>query len=529
MTTGHERVREWRALAEAEKVALLCNQEYRLHAYQKRVEALTCAHETGDCVSCRDKDQTIEELQQNVKDLRARLYGKSSEKRKHHKVKRPKPPSGQDDQKSPQRRKRLPTEQYPEARIEVQTVSAECSPDCPDCQAQMTDSGLREVSERLELSPMELFIVRQERVRYHCKACQSAPATAPLPARLAPQTSLNDSVLIEASIAKFYDLIPTQRFAKMLARSQVNIAHTLLLSAQQTLAQLFTEAYAAVRAEVLSARVLHADETPHRMLERNEGKQQWYLWCFASAQAVYFEIQHTRSSEISIEVLKDSQAAYLLSDVYTGYIKTVKEVNVWRESKGLPLLQSAFCQDHARRYFFKAQGHPQAEAVLDLYGQIYEIESQVQLLLKHPTTEARDSALSLRRSMDPLFEQIYDIAAEILMNESTESTIGQGARYFLNHQPGLTLFLSDLDIPISNAFAERSIRNPVVGRKTWLGTHSRKGAETAAIHFSLLESCRLNAVNPREYYNHLAKLKLSGASLITPAQFKQFRSNAPPN
>jgi hypothetical protein len=99
----------------------------------------------------------------------------------------------------------------------------------------------------------------------------------------------------------------------------------------------------------------------------------------------------------------------------------------------------------------------------------------------------------------------------------------------LTNQPGLTLFLSDLEIPISNAFAERSIRNPVVGRKTWLGTHSEKGAKTSAIHFSLMESCRLNEVNPREYYNHLAKLKLSNQTLITPFEFKDSQGNDPPD
>jgi hypothetical protein len=97
MLRGHERVQKVRSLNDAEKVALICNQEYRLHAYQQRVEALTCAHEEGTCVLCRDKDQTIEDLQKTVKDLKTRLYGRSSERRK--KVKRPKAASSSGEDK----------------------------------------------------------------------------------------------------------------------------------------------------------------------------------------------------------------------------------------------------------------------------------------------------------------------------------------------------------------------------------------------------------------------------------------------
>ncbi len=88
--------------------------------------------------------------------------------------------------------------------------------------------------------------------------------------------------------------------------------------------------------------------------------------------------------------------------------------------------------------------------------------------------------------------------------------------------------MTDLDIPISNALSERSVRNPAVGRKTWLGTHSRKGAETTAIHFSLFESCRLNELNPREYYNELGKRYREGKPLLTPYQYKLLKKSIPP-
>ena len=77
--------------------------------------------------------------------------------------------------------------------------------------------------------------------------------------------------------------------------------------------------------------------------------------------------------------------------------------------------------------------------------------------------------------------------------------------YFLKNYDGLTRFLINSELPIDNNPAERLLRSPVVGRKTWYGTHSKRGAETSAILFSLVGSCKLNQINPREYFKKLAK------------------------
>jgi transposase len=523
----NKRAEKIRSLTEIEKVALICGQQFKLDQIQDRVEQLKCAHTTGQCVVCADKDKTIEEKDEIIKALRAKLFGKSSERRRKNKK------NGSNSNKpKASERIRLPSEQYPNARIKEETIIDTTPPTCPDCNNEMTDSGLRETSERLELIPMEIFIVRMNRVRYHCKCCQCAPQTAALPARLAPSSSLNDSVLIEASIAKFYDLIPAERFAKMLSRSGLDISDKLILAAQHKLARVFYTVYLMLKNEVQLSKLNHADESPHKMLERNEGKISWYLWSFCSKTSVYFEIQNTRAGSVSIEFFKESKATVLMSDAYSGYDRTVREVNEYRKANNFPLLKSALCNDHSRRYFYNAQEYELGEKALDVYENIYKIESRVQDMINNPIVSESDNsgnALKLRQTMDPLFNQIYDLSCEILMNNTANSLIGQAANYFLNNLPGLTLFMTDIDIPISNAPAERSVRNPAVGRKTWIGTHSRNGAETSAIHYSLFESCRLNEVNPREYYNYLAQLHRDGKELITPYQYKKMENRKPPS
>jgi hypothetical protein len=92
--------------------------------------------------------------------------------------------------------------------------------------------------------------------------------------------------------------------------------------------------------------------------------------------------------------------------------------------------------------------------------------------------------------------------------------------YFLENYDGLTRFLENPELPIDNNPQERLLRNPVIGRKTWYGTHSRRGAETAAILFSLVESCKLNQVNPREYIKKLVQDIHQRKDIYTPKEFK---------
>jgi hypothetical protein len=97
--------------------------------------------------------------------------------------------------------------------------------------------------------------------------------------------------------------------------------------------------------------------------------------------------------------------------------------------------------------------------------------------------------------------------------------------YFLDNYQGLTLFLKQPDVPIDNNGQERLLRSHVVGRKTWYGTHSERGAQTAAILFSLVETCKLNHVNPREYFKNLAEDLLAGQDPYTPKEFKDLRQS----
>ena len=519
-----EKAKRLRQLNEAEKLSLIFTQQRKLSEFQDRIEAFQCSHETGSCPLCLDKDLTIAQLQQQVEHLRHKLYGRSSERSAKDK----KPGDGNGKRGNPKggasERTRLPSDQFPEARVQEIVLEDPAPPACTECAEPMTDSGLRESAERIEYQPAEIYILRTKRVRYHCKCCQIAPETASLPERIAPGSSLGDSLIIQSCISKFYDLIPTTRFAKILARGKAAVAHNLLLKAQAAAAFMLTSVYRAIKQEILDSRVIFADETIHRQLEENGGKWRWYLWGFSNRVSIYFEIHDTRAGDVSIDFLKESLVLFLVSDAYSGYSRTIREVNEQRRPATLPLLQSSLCNDHGRRYFYYAQEAPLAKQALDIYDQIYKIEDKVQKLIKNPIYQEPENsvkALELRQTADPLFEQIHDLSAEILMDAGEKSLEAVAAKYFINHEPGLTLFLQHIELPISNAPAERGMRDWVQLRKVSLGNHSLTGAHDAAIQLSVMCSCKLAEVNPQEYMDFTKLRYLSKQPLLTPVQYKQ--------
>ena len=123
--------------------------------------------------------------------------------------------------------------------------------------------------------------------------------------------------------------------------------------------------------------------------------------------------------------------------------------------------------------------------------------------------------------MRKIFQKMADAGAADLEEVSEKSDLATAIKYFRKNYDGLTLFLTNEKVPIDNNAQERLLRSPVVGRKTWYGTHSKRGAETAAKLFTLVESCKLNEVNPREYMKILVSELLDEKPAITPKEFKE--------
>lgn len=63
----------------------------------------------------------------------------------------------------------------------------------------------------------------------------------------------------------------------------------------------------------------------------------------------------------------------------------------------------------------------------------------------------------------------------------------------------ITRFLDDGTAEIDNNIAERAIRSIAIGRKNWLFAGSKAGGERAAALYSVIETCKLNGIEPQAY------------------------------
>lgn len=445
-------------------------------------------------------------MQEQLQSLRDAQFGASSERYKK--------PVKKDEPKAPAKpRVKKPSERYPNLPINERCVVQDPAPNCPCCSLEMTPSGMTEDSEQLTVIPKKYEILRQMRMKYRC-TCQGAVLTAPSPPRIIPGSSYSDEMIVDVALSKYCDLIPIERYVAMAARGGVkDLPPQSLIELTHSFADFLSPAYLRVKNGVLASRVLNADETPHKMLEGSD-KKSWYLWGFSTPKHCFLECHNTRSGDVASDVLLNSQCEVLVTDVYSGYGKATRVTNEKRRELGRVLIRNGYCNSHSRRYFYKSwPQYKEGAFYLDHYHEIYLLNSE-----SKGQPPAR--VLELRAQMRPRFEAMKAKALAELASYPGQSKYGKALNYFLENYAGLTLFLDDWEVPIDNNSQERLLRNHVVGRKTWYGTHSERGALTAAILFTLVETCKLNHVNPREYFKQLVTDLHDELDPQTPLEFK---------
>lgn len=455
-------------------------------------------------------DQLKLVMAEQLGELQKTLYGASSER-----YKKPNKPK---EQKVPAPRAKLPSERYPNIPVRNELVPFDDIPTCDACGKNLVDSGMTEESEQLNVIPKRFEIINWVRPKFRC-SCHGCIKLPPVPRRIIEGSSYSDKMILDVVASKYCDLIPIQRYVAMAARSGLkDLPPQSLIELTHQFAHFVKPVYELIKNEIKSSRVLHADETPHKMLEGSD-KSSWYLWGFSTPRFCFLECHDTRSGDVASDILKNSRCEVLMSDVFSGYGKAVRITNLFRQAQGRMSIQNANCNAHARRYFIKAQNaYPEAKFYLDQYHDIYQLEAEVQ-------GKPPDEILKVRSQIKEQFEVMHELAEKQQPSYPSQLKFGKALNYFLENYDGLTLFLEHADVAIDNNLQERLLRNHVIGRKTWYGTHSERGAETAAILFSIIETCKLNQVNPREYLEKLAQDLLQGQNPYTPKDFADLAKN----
>jgi transposase len=474
-------------------------QKMRIH-FQNEAKEIRARFEVVD-----QKNFLIGEQLVNIKNT---VFGKSSEKS-------PRVPKDKSDksEKSKKVKIQLPSLRYPNAPLVEKDIELAELPNCNACGKEMEDSGLTEDSEQLTTIPRRFSVVRYKRHKYRCSCCHGDLLTAPALPKIKEGSSYSDEMIIDVSLSKYCDLIPNDRYVAMAKRAGIiDLPPNSLIQLTHNLANFLEIIYKKLKTEIINSKIIHADETPHKMLEGDDNSN-WSLWGFSSKIASYFETHSTRSGDVAIEFLKDANCEFLVSDVYSGYNKAVRITNEYRVQNGKLEIIKIYCNAHARRRFNDSLINFEAEAsyFIKCYRKIYRLEK-----LK----ASEEFSFENKRAWQRLYFKLMERKAISLRNSyPSKSSIGKALGYFINNYLELTLFLKYDDVPIDNNAQERLMRGPVIGRKTWYGNHSRKGAVTSAILFSIVESCKLNQVNPRIYFKQIVNMIHQGQEALTPAEF----------
>jgi transposase len=362
-----------------------------------------------------------------------------------------------------------------------------------------------EISERLDCVPAQFFVHRHIRGKYCCAACQTVLA-ADMPAQIIDKGIPAAGLLAQVIIAKHDDHLPLFRQEEIYRRSGAFIARSSMAGwIGQCAAQLMPLA-AAMKEHLKVQTVIHADETPVKLLEPGAGKtHQAYVWAYRSSdletqitqkdtradadtqvgRCVIYEFATSRAGEHARQMLGNWRGT-LLTDDYSGYKALFASGAV----------QEAGCWAHARRKFFEAHKLNQSEIAAEAVRRIanlYAIERQVQGL-------GADERLRIRQEQSaPLLDEFKRWLQHQRLQLADADVTAKAIDYTTRRWAALTLHLQNANLPIDNNAVENAMRPIALGRKNWLFVGSKTAGERAACLMSLIESAKLNGHDAWHY------------------------------
>lgn len=442
------------------------------------------------------------ELEQQLKNARQEAFGDSSEKREAPTTEAAQPaPKPKQKGHGPRPQPQLPVIET------VHTLDPADRDNCAKCGDPMKEwKGGFEESEEIDVIERRVILRKHKRQKYVC-GCGEAVETALGPQKLVPGGRFSTDFAIEVSIDKYADHIPLERQVRRFAREGLEVTSQSLFDQVHAVATACEPVAAAIHAHLLSKPLVHADESHWKLLDGDKEREQtrWQAWDLVAEDAASYTILPSRSAESAKKVLH-GYAGIVMCDDYAAYDAL--------KAQGVVL---AHCWAHARRKFIECEGAaPQAllDEILGLIRRLYDIESTA------PPGDTPD-ALALRAQRRqaesrPAVLAIRDWA--LAQRPLPRSTLARAIAYMTKNWVELTRFLDDARIPLDNNPAERALRGLVVGRKVHYGSKSERGIKVAATLYTVLETAKLNGLDPRAWLRAALKAHIDGAPPFIPVR-----------
>jgi transposase len=383
-----------------------------------------------------------------------------------------------------------------------EVVVEPASKSCPCCGGALHVIG-EDVSKRLDKQPAKLTVIVTKRPKYACRDCEKTGADevagiiqAPAPARLIEGGLPTERLVADVVVSKFADHLPLYRQSQILARSGVKIERSTLAHWVGAAAAELQPLHDHLLAGLKASPKLFCDETRCPVLDPGRGETKtgfmWALarddrpWGGADPPAVAYRYAPGRGGEHAVKLLAGFNGI-LQVDGYAAYDQLARPMRA-----GGPVTL-AFCWSHLRRKFYELYvggNQPIATEALARIRQLYDIEADIRGL----PPEVRRAQRQTRAK--PLVDALKPWLETSLAKVPKGSKLGAALGYGLNQWDGLVRYLDDGRIEIDSNTVERSIRPLALTRKNALFAGHDLGAESWAMIASLIETCKLNAVDP---------------------------------
>ena len=378
----------------------------------------------------------------------------------------------------------------------IPRMEVELSPgadSCADCGGRLRRIG-EDVTEELEYVPGRFVVNRIVRPRLACACCERF-VQAPLPSRPIERGRPGPGLLAHVLVCKYADHLPLYRQSQIFEREGIGLDRSTLADWVGKSTALLEPLADAIGRHVLAGEAIFADDTPVRMLAPGTGKTQtarlWVYarderpWCGDAPPAACYRFSGDRKGKHPKDHLARFRG-WMHADGYAGF----------EELYHSGAIREVACMAHVRRKFVdvhRSQGSPIAEEAIRRIAQLYAVEKEARGSPPDRRVEIRQAKAA------QIFDDLEVWLAMQLTRISGKSPLAGAIRYGLTRMNRLRPYLEHGIIALDNNAAERGMRAIALGRKNYLFVGSEAGGKATAIAYTLIETAKLNAVDPHAW------------------------------
>ncbi len=390
---------------------------------------------------------------------------------------------------------------------------------CGHCGGKLKKLG-DDVTEELEYVPGRFVVNRIVRPRMACSCCEKIVQAA-LPSRPIERGRPGPGLLAPVLVSKYGDHSPLYRQSQIFKREGIELDRSTLADWVGKSTALLEPLADAIARRVLAGQALFADDTPVKMLAPGTGKTRTArLWAYVRDErpwageahpAAWYRFSPDRKGARPREHLAN-YTGFMHADGYAGFN------DLYRTGK----VTEVACMAHIRRKFVevhKSQGSAIAEEAIKRIAQLYGIEKEIRG--RPPDERARIR----QRKSKPVFDDLETWLHAQLTRISGKSPLGGAIRYALTRMKKLRPWLDHGFLELDNNTAERSMRPIALGRKNYLFMGSEGGGKAAAIAYTLVETAKLNGVDPQAWLTdvlgRIADHKITKLDELLPWRYAQ--------